>query len=131
MELKVFLLGSSKTEQRLKATLNGIKVHLTRFADLTEAISRLDREKCDVFMVDSALENVHAACHAIGNLGHMPLVLYASRRKMNWEKLTSLSVDGYLPYSVSGAELAARLQAVIRRHSSHPELGKYTPGTKE
>jgi DNA-binding response OmpR family regulator len=131
MSLKVFLFGSSKTEQKLKATLNGIRVHMTRVTDLTEAISLLNREKGDVFMVDSALENAHMVCHTIGNLGHIPLVLYVSRRKMNWERLTSLNVDGYLPYSVGGAELAARLQAVIRRHSSHPKTGEYAPETKE
>lgn len=99
--------------------------------DLAEAISLLNRDKCDVFMVDSALENAHIVCHAVGNLGHIPLVLYVNRRKMNWERLTSLNVDGYLPYSVGGAEFAARLQAVVRRHSSSPEMGEYTPGTKE
>ena len=131
MELKVFLFGSGKAEQKLKATLNGIRVHITRVTDLTEAISRLNREKCDIFMVDSALENAHIVCHTIGNLGHIPLVLYVSRRKMNWERLTSLNVDGYLPYSIGGAELAARLQAVVRRHSSNPNMGEYAPGTKE
>jgi len=127
MTLKVFLFGSSKTEQKLKANLNGIGVHLTRVADLAEAISLLNRENCDIFMVDSALENAHVVCHAVGNLGHIPLVLYVSQRKMNWERLKSLNVDGYLPYSVGGAELAARLQAVVRRHSSNPKMGEYTP----
>ncbi len=131
MSLKVFLFGSSKAEQKLKATLNGIGVHITRVSDIAEVISLLNREKCDVFMVDSALENAHIVCHTIGNLGHIPLVLYVSRRKINWEKLTSLNVDGYLPYSVGGAELAARLQAVVRRHSSNPKMGEYTSGTKE
>jgi DNA-binding response OmpR family regulator len=127
MELKVFLLGSSKAEQKLKATLNGKRVHLTRVADLAEAVRLLDRENCDVFMVDSAVENAHIVCRTVGNLGHIPLVLYVSGRKMNWKKLTSLHVDGYLSYSVGGAELAARLQAVVRRHSSNPKMGKYIP----
>ena len=131
MTLKVFLFGSRNTEQKLKATLNGKRVHLTRVTDLSEAISLLNRENCDVFMVDSALENAHVVCHTVGNLAHIPLVLYVNRRKMNWERLTSLNVDGYLPYSVGGAELAARLQAVVRRHSSNPKMGKYIPESTE
>lgn len=131
MELKVFLFGSSKAEQKLKTTLNGKRVHLTRVTGLAEAISLLDREKCDVFMVESAMENAHIVCRTVGNLDHIPLVLYVSRRKMNWERLRSLNVDGYLPDSVGGAELAARLQAVVRRHSANPEIGKYTPEPRE
>jgi len=122
MMLKVFLFGSSKAEQKLKTSLDSKGFHLTRLTDPAEAVCRLKQEKCDVFVVDSAVEDAPVVCHTTSNLNHIPLMLYVSRRQTNWERLTSLNVDGYLPCSVGGAELAARLQAVVRRHSSKLKL---------
>ena len=92
-----------------------------------EVVALLGQKRFDLVVVDASVEKAEVACRSVSQLGHVPVVLMVKKRQANWEELKSLDVDGYLPDGVGGAELAVRLQAVVRRRSSAKRIGKSKP----
>ena len=80
----------------------------------------------DLAIVDSLSEKSEAACYHIREFWEMPLVLIVSQRQPDWERLQSLSADGYLPEEAKDAELAARLRAILRRFWPAGQVEKST-----
>jgi len=126
MTVSVIVFGSKKTVQKLTASLVGKRFDLVSLTEVPEVIALLEQKRFDLVIVDASVEKAEVACRSVSQLGHVPVVLMVKKRQANWEELKSLDVDGYLLDGVGGAELAVRLQAVVRR-SSAKRVGKSKP----
>ena len=104
------MLGHEAMIRRLSASLAGRGIEVVRTMTVPKA------ESFDVAVVDSLVDEAEAACRCIKRVCGVPVVLIVRGRQTDWEKLQSLDTDAYIPEGASGAELAARLRAVVRRH---------------
>ncbi len=116
--MRVAVLGDDMIIRRLSASLarQGIEVVGTATA--------AKGKHFDLAVVDSLEEEVEAACHYIKQVFGMPVVLMVRARQADWERLELVDTDAYVPEDVGGAELAARLRAVVRRHSAKKSAGR-------
>ena len=80
-----------------------------------KAINQLKQRRFDLAVIDSSLKNVETICLSIRKYGAFPLVLVICEPEVNWPKLQSLGVDGYLSEGAGVDELRARLKATLRR----------------
>ena len=127
MAIRIIVFGSKKTVQKLTASLDGKRFDLVSLTEAPEVVALLGQKRFDLVVVDASVEKAEVACRSVSQLGHVPVVLMVKKRQANWEELKSLDVDGYLPDGVGGAELAVRLQAVVRRRSSAKRIEKSKP----
>ena len=118
MTIRVMVFGSKKKVQKLTASLNGKRFDLVSLTEVPEVIALLEQKRFDLVVVDASVEAAEVVCRFVNQLGCAPVVLILKKKQANWKELASLNVDGYLLEEVGGAELAARLQAVVRRRSS-------------
>lgn len=118
MAIRVIVFGSKETEQKLTDSLDGKGFDLVCRTEVSEVVALLEQKRFDLVVVDASVEKAEVACRSVSQLGHVPVALMVKKGQANWKKMKSLDVDGYLLDGVGGAELAARLQAVVRRRSS-------------
>lgn len=104
--------------EKLTACLDGKGFDLVSITEAPEVVALLEQKRFDLVVVDASVEKAEVACRSISQLGHIPVALIVKKRQANWKELKSLDVDGYLFDRVGGVELAARLQAIVRRRSS-------------
>lgn len=104
--------------QKLAASLGERTFDLASFTEIPEVIALLEQKRFDLVVIDASVETAEVVCRSVNQLGCAPVVLILKKKQANWKELESLNVDGYLLEGVGGAELAARLQAVVRRRSS-------------
>jgi len=124
MAIRVIVFGNKETVEKLTASLDGKGFDLVCRTEVPEVVALLEQKKFDLVVVDASVEKAELACRAVSKLGHIPVALIIKKRQANWKELKSLDVDGYLLDGVGGAELAARLQAVVRRRSSAKQIEK-------
>jgi DNA-binding response OmpR family regulator len=124
MAIRVIVFGSKETAEKLTASLDGKGFDLACLAEVSEVVALLEQEGSDLVVVDASLEKAEVVCRSVSKLGRIPVALIIRKRQANWKELKSLDVDGYLLDGVGGAELAARLQAVVRRRSSAKRIEK-------
>lgn len=122
--MRVMFFGSKIIVQKLAASLRGREIEWVSPAEVPELIASLQHESFDLAIVDSQIEKARLACQHINESCTIPLVLMLRERPVNWEMLDSFDVDGYLPDWVREEELAARLQAVVRRQASAKQFGE-------
>ena len=87
-----------------------------------KAINQLKQRRFDLAVVDSSLKNAETICLSIRKYGVFPLVLVICEPEVNWHKLQSLGVDGYLSEGAGVDELRARLKATFRRLNNNKPL---------
>ena len=127
MAMRVIVFGSKMMIRRLNASLAGGGIKVIGASDgLDRMMALLKQDKVALAVVDSLSEEAEAACRRINELWDIPLMLMVSEKRSNWEKLKLLDADGYIPEGAGKAELAARLQAVVRRCSPPDRLRKST-----
>ena len=124
MKMRLAVFGNEVTVLRLTVSLAGRGVELVRLSEAREAKTRLRREKFDLAVVDNLAEEAETICRYIGKLKRVPLVLMVGKKRVDWEKLSSLGIAGYITQAANGAELVARLQAVSRRCLFNGEIEK-------
>ena len=126
--MRIMVFGRRRTIQRLIAFLAGEEIEMVGIPDGLDEMMVLQEEYgFDLALVDSLAEEAEATCHRINKFGSIPLVLIVSQRQADWERLQSLGTDGYLPEEARGAELAARLRAILRRLCPAGQVEKSTP----
>ncbi len=118
MTIRIIVFGSKKTVQKLTASLDGKRFDLVSLTEAPEVVALLEQKRFDLVVVDASVEKAEVVCCSVSQLGHVPVVLMVKKRQANWKELKSLDVDGYLLDGVGGAELAVRLQAIVRRSSA-------------
>ena len=124
MAIRVIVFGSTKTVQKLTASLDGKGFDLVSLTEAPEVVALLEQKRFDLVVVDASVKKAEMVCRSVNQLGHVPVALMVKKRQANWKELKSLDVDGYLLDGVGGAELAVRLQAIVRRRSSAKRIEK-------
>jgi len=114
--MRVMVFGREMMIQRLTTSLagEGIEVVPTK--------AQPKGERFDLAVVDSLSEEAETACQCIKELWGIPVVLIVKGRQVDWDRLQSLDIDGFIPEWMGAAELAARLRAVVRRRSEWKKL---------
>ena len=116
--MKVLLFADHSSARKLASSLQGRGHILVSTSEVPELANLLAKERFDLAVVDSRMENAEKACRHLDELCAIPLVLMVREKQADWAQLLPIDVDGYLPEGVKGAELVARLQAIWRRHSA-------------
>ena len=111
-------IGQSAVDSLVK---EGISI--ASASDGIAAVNMLKRERFDVALVDSLAEGVEVACCCISKLFKIPVILLVNESDVDWKRLQLLEPDGYICGGTSGAEMAARLWAVMRRQRE--QVGNY------
>jgi hypothetical protein len=106
-------LVSPGTEKALRAALSPFEFELVLLHKDSELLDYL--AESDIVMMDSTVKRLDLLCHAISRL--VPVVLIVNDMHANWNELKSLEVHGFVHNEASGAEMAARLLAISRRHT--------------
>ena len=116
--MRAIVLGNKTTVHKLIAALAGRDNEVVSLSGVYEVITLMKREKFDLVVVDGSGEKTATLCHHVREFEGVPVALMIGQKQPDWKELHSLGVDGYIPQKANGAELAARLQAVVRRCSS-------------
>ena len=116
-EVRVLFFGTKIALRRLTAALHGEKVDIVSPSQATEAITRLKRGRFDLVIIDSSLPETDTIWRRIKSIKYVPVALLVNKPKVDWQRLNSLDVNGYIPLGTKGTELLARLRAVARRSS--------------
>ena len=119
MNMKLMVLGSEITAQKITASLDSRGIEVVSASDGPQTIALLKEERFDLAAIDASVEETEVACRCINELFDIPVVLIVKETEADWEKLMSPDTDGYITVEASGVETAARLKAVIRRWSSY------------
>jgi len=115
--MKVIVIGSRATVHRLIVSLAGKDHEVVSLSKVHEVINLMELEKFNLVVVDSLREEAAAICSYARELDGIPVALMVGQKQPDWAKTQSLGINGYLPREANGAELAARLQSIVRRYS--------------
>ena len=91
---------------------------------MPQAMAVMEMNSVDVAIVDGLVEGASEICRVIGRLVNIPVVLTVGDSQIEWERLQSLDIDGYLPEGAGDAEIVARLRAVVRRIARVESVGQ-------
>ena len=127
--MKVMVTGNRSTVHRLIASLAGRDHEVISFSNVYEVIALMEMEKLDLVVMDSLSEEMETICSYARELDGIPVALMVGQKQPDWAKTQSLGINGYLPREANGNELAARLQAIVRRYSFG--RGTCTPELKQ
>ncbi len=121
MELKVLALGSKNSTRRVAQSLTGSGIEVVCQSNISEAVSLLKKEKFDLALVDSHLENLESICYRIAWQCRLPVVLIIKGTRSDWNLLRTLDVDGFIPEESGNIELTAYFKAIANRKYQQPE----------
>ena len=125
--MRIIAIGTKFMTKRLILALAGSEFELLSPSEVFEVITLLKQDKFDLVVVDSLAKGAETTCRRIRELGSVPIVLMIGQRQPNWKGMQSLDIDGYIPQGVNGAELVARLRAVLRRFWLAEQVEKIVP----
>jgi len=125
--MRIIAIGTKFMTKRLILALAGSEFELLSPSEVFEVITLLKQDKFDLVVVDSLAKGAETTCRRIRELGNVPIVLMIGQRQPNWKGMQSLDIDGYIPQGVNGAELVARLRAVLRRFRLAQQVEKIVP----
>ena len=114
-DLRVMVLGNTMTIKRIADCVSDTGIMLVPITDSAIALDRLKREKFDIIVVDSLLTEAFSTVQSISQLGCAPVALLTRENDINWKKLRSWEVDGFVPEEAGNFELIARIKAISRR----------------
>lgn len=125
--MRIIAIGTKFMTRRLILALAGSEFELLSPSEVLEAITLMKQDKFDLVVVDSLAKGAETTCRRIRELGSVPIVLMIGQEQPNWKEMQSLDIDGYIPQGVKGAELVARLKAVLRRFWPAEQVQKMNP----
>jgi len=120
--MRIIATGTKFITRSLIPALVGSEFELVCPPDLVEVITLLKQGKFDLVVVDSLAKGVETTCRRIREVGNVPIVLMIGQERPDWKEMQSLDINGYIPQGVNGAELVARIRAVLRRFWPANEL---------
>jgi len=120
--MRIIATGTKFITRSLIPALVGSEFELVCPPDLVEVITLLKQGKFDLVVVDSLVKGVETTCRRIREVGSVPIVLMVGQERPDWKEMQSLDINGYIPQGVNGAELVARIRAVLRRFWPANEL---------
>jgi len=113
--MKIAVFGRQIINEKLCRCFGREAVELIELSEALDTITLVRHGKYDLVVVDSLAQGVEVICNSLGKTSNIPVVLLLGRTRMDWSKLKSLPVSGYIHWEATGAELAARLKAIARR----------------
>jgi len=113
--MRVIVFAGEAIGQKVADSLVKEGISVASAADGIAAVNMLRQEKFDVALVDSLADGVGVACCCISKLFKIPVMLLVSESDVDWKRLQLLEPHGYIYEGTGGAEMAARLWAVMRR----------------
>jgi DNA-binding response OmpR family regulator len=113
--MRVIVFAGETIGQSVADSLVKEGISVASASDGIAAVNMLKRERFDVALVDSLAEGAEVACCCISKLFKIPVILLVNESDVDWKRLQLLELDGYIYGGTSGAEMAARLWAVMRR----------------
>ena len=117
--MRVIVFGKKETVQRLGAFMAGGGMEVIGVSDGFDNVIALQKQTVfDLAIVDSLADEAEAVSHYINEFWSIPLLFLISERQADWKRLQSLDPNGYLREEAEDGELAVRLWAMLRRHSS-------------
>jgi len=114
-KMRVIVFASEAIGQRVADSLTGKGISVASASDWITAVNMLRREHFDVALVDTLAGGVEVACCCISKLFKTAVILLVDEGDADWKQLQLLEPQGYIYEEASGAEMAARLWAVMRR----------------
>ena len=121
--MRVIVFAGETIGQSVDDSLVKEGISVASASDGVAAVNMLRWEHFDVALVDSLAEGAEVACCCISKLFRIPVILLVSESDVDWKRLQLLGLDGYICGGTSGAEMAARLWAVMRRQGE--QVGNY------
>lgn len=109
------MFGSKRTIRKLEASLAWDEIEVVGTSDVDEMHASLQQDRFDAAAVNGSLQEAGLICNLIRQHTHIPIVLVVDSERAQWDILARAYADGYISAEASGAEVAARLQAVLRR----------------
>jgi len=114
--MKVLVIGNQIICEWLVHLFSGNGIELVTLCELAGVRTVLRKQRFDLVVVDGSFGHAEQACRHVRELSHAPLVVLTDERRQDWKGLESLDIDGCIPYRTKGAELGARLRAIVRRY---------------
>ena len=125
--MKIMAIGTKFIARRLISALAGSDFELVCPSEVLEVETLLKQDKFDLVVVDSLAKGAETTCRRIREVGSVPIVLMIGQERPDWKEMQSLDMDGHIPQGVNGAELVARLRAVLRRFWPAGQVEKMNP----
>jgi DNA-binding response OmpR family regulator len=113
--MRVIVFAGETIGQSVADSLVKEGISVASASDGIAAVNMLKRERFDVALVDSLADGAGVVCCCISKLFRIPVILLVNESDVDWKRLQLLEPDGYICGGTSGAEMAARLWAVMRR----------------
>jgi len=115
----VVLLGDASETAALSAALDAQGLEARTASSLEEAITLTQTGSVRLIVVDETFLNSASVCQQLREHRTIPIVLLGSSRdKEGWDRACELDADAYLGKSMSQAEQAARIKAILRRYEA-------------
>lgn len=111
--MKVMVFASESIKQKLSDFLAGEGIAVESASDGSEAVKVMGGKRFDLALVDSLVDGAGVACSCISRFFKIPVVLLVRESDAGWKRLHSLEPCGYVFEGVGGAEMAARLRALM------------------
>jgi len=124
--MRIMAIGAKALTRRLISALAGSGFELVCPSEVLEVVTLLKQGKFDLVAMDSLAKGVETTCRRIRETGSVPIVLMINQQQPDWKEMQSLDINGYIPQGVNGAELVARLRAVLRRFWPAEQVEKRT-----
>ncbi|MDD4876832.1 MAG: hypothetical protein PHQ86_06880 [Dehalococcoidales bacterium] len=120
--MKIIYSGTKIMARRLMFALTGNDYELVCTNEVGEIEQLQKQNEFDLIVLDSSAKQSHMTCRYIREINSVPIVIMIGKRQADWSEMQLMDVDGYIPEGVDGAELAARLRAIIRRFRGKKDL---------
>ncbi len=111
--MKILILGN-ETNRKVAALLSDGGIEVAQASTIPQALDKLVQKEFDVVLINSLLPKAEEACSMIKRASACPVALITNGHQLDWNKLNSVGVDGFIPETAPRTELIARLKAIVR-----------------
>jgi len=115
MKMKAMVFAREVVKQRLATLMAWDGIEVVGTSNVPEAMILMGRNRVDIAVIDELVDESEFVCRCLSRLGNIPVVLTVSQGRVDWDRVQSLGVDGYIPEEGGNCEIMARLRAVVRR----------------
>ena len=117
MEFKVLALGRKSVTRRVSDALADSNVSITVQSNYSDAIRLLQKERFDLSLVDSHLDNLQSTCDRITWQCRVPVVVIVNGKETDWSILKTMDIDGFIPVEAGNTEILAYFNSIARRQA--------------
>ena len=112
--MRVLVIGNNSFVRYFASQAND-GLDMAELSDTAGLPAALDIAKYELVLVDGQELNAGDTCEFIKSMCRVPVALLVNERTAKWNRFEGMGVDGFIPETARGAELKARLNAILRR----------------